>query len=144
MSGVLVISDDDRQRIAEMIRRAREHPIPLETLMAGAINPSKVNVQLADRKPGFERPPSDHMMLGTYRVAFSFECQPVGLVRHLSVSSASIDKVPAPVVVEMIANEFGFGHGPRKFWMEEFDPGHYAVNVIDIAEPNQSYSEATQ
>ena len=138
-SGVLVINDENRAAIRKLIERARAKPIPIEVLKAAA-TPAKFKVDLADRKPGFEQPPSEHIMLGTYRATLSFEQQPAGLCAHLSVSSARTDKVPSPIAMQMVAREFGFtGRFPEDchVWTEEFDPGHYAINMLWIVVPAQ-------
>lgn len=103
--------------------------------MGGAVEPRNGRLALSDRKPGFERPPSQHVILGTYRAAISFEKQPAGLCRHLSISAIKPGTLPLPIVLEMIAKEFGFAEFPPpqgRVWLEEFDPGHEAVNVIEL------------
>ena len=132
--SVLVIGRRERHRIDEMKKRASRRPIPLEIVRKGSADPTPT-LMLKDRKPGFERPPSEHMMLGSYRVAFSFEHQLFGLCRHLSVSAPKAGTAPPPVIVEMIAKEFGFREFPPslgRVWLEEFDPGHMAINVVEL------------
>jgi len=139
-AGVLLIDAAARVAIDALVARARQHPVPLEVVMAGAVAPDKPNVSLADRKPGFERPPSDTLVLGTYRVSFSFEHQPAGLCGHLSASSPDSSKVPGPEVMEMLATEFGFRGswpGDCHVWLEEFAPGHRAVNLVWLAEEGE-------
>jgi len=134
--GVLIITETHRRRIREMITAARARPVPWETMRPGAVLDDKPVLTLAERVAGIERPPSQHIILGTYRVAFSFEYQPAGLLRHLSVSSERPGKVPTPIVVERIAREFGFYDcAEQSAWLEEFDPGHYAVNIVELVEP---------
>jgi len=131
-AGILLIDAAARAAIDQARERAKTHVISREVLEAGAA-PNKFSVTLADRRPGFERPPSEHLMLGTYRVAFSLEDQPMGLCGHLSASSPDPGKVPGPEVMEVIAREFGFvGDWPQevRVWLEEFDPGHNAVNLL--------------
>jgi len=131
-AGILLIDAAARAAIDQARERAKTHVISREVLEAGAA-PGKFNVTLADRKPGFERPPSEHLVLGTYRVAFSLEDQPMGLCAHLSASSPAAGKVPGPEVMEVLAREFGFaGDFPQevRVWLEEFDPGHRAVNLL--------------
>jgi len=144
--GILIITEVHRRRIAKMIAAARERPVPWELMAPAAKRDDRPVMTLAERVPGIERPPSQHIILGTYRVAFSFEYQPAGLLRHLSVSSERPGKVPTPAVVDRIAKEFGFEFSSEavvagtstaqgRAWLEEFDPGHYAVNIVELVEP---------
>jgi len=135
--SVLIIDRRSRHRIAELIKRARRRPVPLELTMQGSADASPT-LMLKDRK---QRPPSDHMMLGSYRVAFSFEHQPDGLMRHLSISAPKVGTVPNEIALKMIAEEFGFTEFPPTFgrvWLEEFDPGHMAVNIVQLVEAAQA------
>jgi hypothetical protein len=136
--NVLLISRRERHRIAELIKRARRRPIPLSLIIKGDPGPTPT-LMLKDRVPGIERPPSEHIMLGTHRIAFSFEHQPIGLCRHLSVSVPMPGRAPLPEVVAIIAKEFGFSEFPPslgRVWLEEFEPGHMAVNVVELVEPS--------
>jgi hypothetical protein len=134
--GVLIIDDKVKLRVAEMIERARQHPVLLEQLKGGAINDDRHVITLADRKPGHERPPSQHLVLGTYRVAFSIEQQSIGMCRHLSISTMRAGSVPNMPVVDEVTALFGFVEGaPTRTWLEEFDPGHHAVNVLQLITP---------
>jgi hypothetical protein len=139
---VLIIDERRRRKIAKAIERARAKPVPVQTIVASGYPAHEVgNLSLADRKPGFERPPSEHIMLGTYRVAFSFEEQPGGMCAHLSASSPDPGKVPGPDVLDALLREFGFAGNFRNphdclIWLEEFDPGHRAVNVVWVVSKN--------
>ena len=74
------------------------------------MRPSSV-LKLEDRKPGFERLPSQHIILrGGYRCAYSVEQQPAGMCSHLSISvegRAKKGQMPSVPAVQMIAEEFG-------------------------------------
>jgi len=152
-SGILVIGDREREKIAQLIASARAKPVPADIIARIGLKDFSPQLKLSDRPPGFSRPPSQMIQLGTYTVAFSFEQQPPGLMRHLSVSSAHRGKVPSLKVMVLIAEEFGFSRqvlewldiiersGPEKrkpfpgrFWLEEFEPGHHAVNLIERVE----------
>lgn len=136
--AVLVISATERGKIAEAIAYAKAHPITFDVIRAGAV-PDKFEVKLADRKPGFERPPSAHVIFpGGYRAAYSVEQQPPGLCSHLSVSvfgRAEKGQMPSPQAVEMIAQEFGVPFPADRMWIEEFDPGELAINLVSLYEP---------
>lgn len=128
----LVINDQVRAQIAEAIKKAEQHPVPIAFLMTAGIE-DKPNVSLADRKPGFERPASELVIIPFgYHVAYSIEEQPIGLCGHLSISVDKPGMTPAPEAVVMIAEEYGikFPSKMTKFWVEEFDPGHHAINLV--------------
>jgi hypothetical protein len=138
--SILVINAQNRAAIAEAIAVARAQPIPWDELRTVADASDTPTLLLADRKPGVrpirERYPPQNVMLGTYRCAVSFEYQPIGLCKHLSVSSARKGKVPGPEVMTAAALEFGFsGMPPRRpgrIWLEEFEPGWHAVNIVEL------------
>jgi hypothetical protein len=137
MTGVLLIEAADRERIADMISKARDNPVRWSDIAPYAVNDDKPTLSLNERQSGFTRPPSQFIKLGTYLVAFSFEEQPAGVLRHLSVSCERAGKVPMPIVVECIAKEFGFRGDIARAWLEEFEPGRHAVNIVELVEPAQ-------
>ena len=136
--GVLIIDQEVRARAAAMIVAAHQNPVTWAEIRAGAVDTNKAVLSLADRKPGFERPPSQHIILGTYRVAYSEEEQPAGMCRHLSVSTTRPGRVPNQPVVNEVMELFGFDKiSAVHTWLEEFDPGHHAVNVVQLINPNE-------
>jgi hypothetical protein len=80
--------------------------------------------------------PSYQVMLGTYRAAISFEMQPAGLFKHLSVSSAVRGMVPNEPAMKMVLEAYGFSGyppvRPYRMWLEEFEPGWRAINVVEL------------
>jgi hypothetical protein len=66
-----------------------------------------------------------------YRVVFSFEDQPAGMCRHLSVSIPGTDGAwPNQDAVVVISAEFGFGKGTMyPVWTEK---EVRAVNMVEI------------
>lgn len=133
MTRALIIQEETQTEINAAIARARLKPIPIERLRAGAVDAEIIG--LADRKPGFERGTASEYVeipIG-YRAAISFEHQPPGLCRHLSISVDTPGMIPNLPAVRMIAEAFGMGAtGPERLWMEEFAPGHFAVNLITV------------
>lgn len=132
---VLIIGKAEKKRIAELIAHAKAHPVPLDVIRAGAVNAGNV-MRLEDRKPGFARPPSEHMIFpGNYRAAFSIEEQPPGLCSHLSISvfdRSERGQMPPLEAIDMIAKAFGVPSQADHIWAEEFDPGEYAVNLVSL------------
>lgn len=132
----LFINDEVRAHIRAMIERAEAHPISIDTIVAGKIDDQgKSVIELTDRKPGFERPASEHLMIPAgFRVALSIEEQPAGWCKHLSISVPKPGKIPTHEAAAMIADEFGFQRIDMQ-WLEEFEPGHHAVNLIYVYKP---------
>jgi hypothetical protein len=149
----LVIGSNEKRAIRNAIVKARAKPTPWEALKAVADESSTPTVLLRDRKPGVAAARRDYqsqnVMLGTYRAALSFEYQPAGLMRHLSVSSQAAGMVPGPEVMQMICEAYGFSGmlckaigspratvyaptRPFRVWVEEFEPGRMAINVIEL------------
>jgi hypothetical protein len=132
--AMLMIDDEAKAAIAKVIAYAEAHPIAFETLRAGHVTDRDV-LQLKDRKPGFERPESASVIIPVgYRAAFSIEDQPCGLCRHLSVSVERKGMMPSIPAVELIAEAFGMTHFDSR-WLEEFEPGQHAVNVVECYKP---------
>jgi hypothetical protein len=141
MTRPLVLHNGVLRRIRQAVRSAERHPIPLEVIRAAAVEHLEAGetdqhrpVMLADRKAGYERPPSQHVIIPFgFRASISFEQQPAGLVRHLSVSvdEGRDGRLPSFTHVRMIANAFGFLSWDS-WWEEEFEPGRFAVNVIEL------------
>lgn len=138
--AVLMVGATERERIAEIIAYAKAHPVLFEKLREGAVDDRPV-LKLEDRKPGYERPTSQHVLFpGGFRAAFSIEQQPAGLCKHLSVSVVNRSKagmLPALQAVAVIAEEFGMPFPFDKIWQEEFAPGEYAVNLLSLYAPAQ-------
>lgn len=133
--AVLLITEQVREEIQAAVLRARARTIPWEQLKPYTIVGDKDKVVLGDRPKGFERIESERVLIPNgFRAAISFEEQPAGICRHLSVSVENPTRMPSTDAVRMVAAEFGFKLESGKVWTEEFAPGHYAVNVIEIAE----------
>lgn len=157
MSGVLLIGESERVAIDSAVAEARANAVPLAVLQAHLDGTWTPRLMLKDRKPGstdFRKDyPPQNVQLGTYRVAISFEQQPGGLMRHLSVSSQAKGKVPGYQVMAMVCEAFGFSKAVSgafatnegkpveadariwanaRVWLEEFEPGHMAVNVVEL------------
>jgi len=143
VTRALVIREQERAAIKAAIERAAEHPITLAMLEALQIKDAGAHLTLEMRKKQFgadwdKRPKSEFVDLPVgFRAAISFEEQPVGLCRHLSISVDKPGALPNPAAVGMIAKEFGCEHAVAAPWIEEFEPGHEAVNIIALSSPPQ-------
>ena len=141
MIRALIIGDAERALIDEAVRRAREHPLsPKDVQRIGETVPQgQPHLSLADRSGDVRRGPSEPWgveLPGGFQAAISFEHQPIGLCRHLSVSVDKPGYLPHMAAVGMIAEAFGFVAGmERHIWVEEFKPGCHAVNVVEPVLP---------
>ena len=138
--GILIITDEDEIKIKAIVEEARTQAVPLSVVQQIGILPKADVLTYKEIKDGAGGVPATHcIVLGNYRAAFSFECQPHGLVRHLSVSvdTAEQGNIPQPIVVETISKSFGFTEFPPtdgRVWMEEYRPGEWCVNVIQLVQ----------
>lgn len=137
MSALLFIGPNEREKIQAAVEKARSKPIPWDHLKAYVLSSDRRQIKLGDRPPGFERVESQHVLIPLgYRASISFEEQPAGIMRHLSISVEKDGMMPSKQAIVMIAQEFGFtlGEGQEgQTWVEEFRPGHYAFNLIQVA-----------
>lgn len=137
MVRVLMIGIAEKAAIAKAIERAWANPVPLAMVEKNAFpNQQAKVVTLKDRKDK-GRPPSQFVEIPNgYVAAISFEQQPAGLVRHLSISIDRVGMVPNEHAVQMIAEAFGFvgDISTEMMWMEEFEPDHHAINIVQLAD----------
>jgi len=134
---ILLIDEAKCAEIRAAIERARDRPIPWDTACDVRVDKDAHVVKLADRPPG-QRPQSEHVQFSDgMLVAISFEYQPAGLLRHISVLSAKPGTVPHPAALAMIMNLFGVTAVVRA-WFEEFGPDHYAINYVQIEPPERN------
>lgn len=141
MSGILAIGPREREKIADAIASARAKPTPWSAMEEIAIGNDTHTLSLDERgsperiKEIRTEYPSYSVMLGTYRCALTFEEQPAGMFRHLSVSTHP-GQIPSEPVMGMICEAFGFSDfpplRPYRVWIEEFEPGCHAVNIIEL------------
>ena len=144
----LVIGPETLREIETAIARARMNPIPWQTLKATAVDTPGPMLALKDRKPG-ARPASIFVEIPFgFRVAISFEEQPVGLCRHISISveTSPQGKLPHMEAVKAIAEAFGidiakdYNSATTSTWVEEFAPGEFAINVLRVEPKSQGSS----
>ena len=135
--SVLVIDQKTQEIIRAMIEKARMNIVPLPDSIKHAKVDDSPELKYGDRNDEIIRKyPPQKLVLDSYQIYFNFEEQPIGLLRHISVSIKKKGKTPHPIAMEMIAKEFGFSGvpptRPGRIWFEEFKPGHHAVNVAEL------------
>lgn len=121
---LLLISEEQRSKIAQVTAYADLHPFPKVFMrerekMQDAIPPAGANPNHVCHIPqGF-------------RCVYTIEEQPVGWCRHLSVSVDDPEKMPSIEAIEVLILEFGFTGRLRDcyVYMEE-DISPKAVNII--------------
>lgn len=133
--SVLAIDQATVERIDAAIAQARQKVMPLSmTRETGRPFIGKTDIRLADRPPDYKRPiPSVCVEIPVgYMACISFEMQPAGLCRHLSVSIDKPGKVPTREVCLALAVLFGFRKANTDCvaWLEEFEPGEFAINMV--------------
>lgn len=121
---VLVIGQEEKEEtIKTLIEYAKSHPISRQQLEQKSIIVGNIKEYVCTIPMGF-------------RVVFSFENQPIGWCRHISISVPDNNKLPSPQAVSMIIEEFGFPsniNDQDNVWIEtESIPN--AVNVIKQVE----------
>lgn len=145
MSGVLIIGDNEKVAIAEAIRSALAKPMPWEKMRQLIVDDrdNPTNTLKLDERPDPGRIdalrreyPTYPVQLGSYVAAISFEEQPSGLFRHISISSVHPGKAPNERATKMALEAFGFSgyppSRPYRVWVEEYEPGRVAINFVEL------------
>ena len=122
--GALVIGEEEKKSIADLIRFAKENVMDHAALMKMANG---------TRKPvGDDQRFVLKLPVG-YRVVYSHEIQKGKEAKHLSVSYPGADGYPPVLAVAMIMEEFGFKrsltHPESMVWQE---PEVFAVNALEF------------
>lgn len=128
---VLVMGEKQRVEIKAAVERAAKHVVSLEEVKRLAKHVSETKSGGVTHQ-GKEMPHTETVLIPQgFQVCFSFEMQPDGLCRHLSVGVEH--GVPHILAVGIIAEEFGFVDGaPRQFWTEEYEDGQLAINIVEL------------
>ena len=136
----LIIGLPEMKAIVDAISNARLKPVPkhvLEKLRRG-IPQDRSTINLADRPYGWSRrtyEPQQVLIEHGYRCAISFEQQPIGLCRHLSISvESNVDEtLPSREAAVILARAFGILlNDGCTTWIEEYEPGKMAVNFVAL------------
>jgi hypothetical protein len=139
---VLLINQQAKDDIARAVEQARAKVIPWDALRATAIDdrdkPTNT-LMLSERKEGTDRRPASIAVhfVGGVTAAISFEEQPAGICRHLSVATGKPGPKALlnPVMMAELVHLFGFRDFPPRagrVWLEEFKPNFFAVNIVEL------------
>ena len=140
MSTPLVINDRVRKDIARVRDYAMQFPMQVSDME---------NAMTFQQSPLYNRPEHWCVVPLGFRCAFTVEPalskpsgDPIGYIRHLSVSMIKRGRVPSEAAMDMLMEEFGFTCNHLAcaeaglMWMED----EYAINVCQFleAEPGQA------
>jgi hypothetical protein len=139
--SVLVIGIAEQHAIAAAIVAARAKPIPWSVLADVAVaddtntlpHDQRNNAKIAEIRAQYPLP---RVRLGGFDVSISFEEQPTGLYRHLSIAVPIPGRVPNEYAIKMIVEAFGSvwpPTGSHRMWGEEYEPGKWAFNIVEAA-----------
>jgi len=132
----MIIDNNIRKNIKELIKFAWKNIIPISQL-----------IENGELKHGMPNPVGDNKKHSifipvNFKVVYSIEDQGegrnekqgLGICRHLSMSVGQLGRIPNPVGVDMVLEEFGFDHPIYEciFWTENFgSKDQVAINAIE-------------
>ena len=132
----LVIDDAVKARIAQALQEAPTIPHEMLKRYGKPTSEGPAALSLAEREQidaEWRRPPSAEVLVPQgYRLCISREEYPASVVLHLSVSveGGDLGVVPSMPAVEALARECGAKWPPLTGWVEEWQPGHWALNIL--------------
>jgi hypothetical protein len=138
---VFVLTPEDTMRLKAAAERAALKPIPWEVLQKGLTPEQDTDrLTLADRAgtPDVSRTREMVLLPLGWRVSITCEEQPAGHLLHLSMSSPVKGKIPSSQAMTMVIEACGFTlEDCARGWLEEFEPGHNALNVLIFLKPHR-------
>jgi hypothetical protein len=131
-----MVDDTVREEITKVIKHAQTNVVDLIGMRErGELEEGSPNPAPGDDKNFIVFVPP------YYKVVYSHEDQGpgdderigLGICKHFSMSIAKKGKVPDPIAVDMMLEEFGFAHPLYQciVWAETFDGAQKAINVIE-------------
>lgn len=125
-----IIDDTTKQAIERIKSYAETHVYSMDDLLD--IKNNEKDSIIAGDQEGFTC-----LLPFGYKVVFSMEDQPAGMVRHLSVSVDTEGKMPSQLVVSQIMKLIGFENSLTNLakegyiHIEEIGENHHAINVLE-------------
>jgi hypothetical protein len=136
MARALILNDIIIRELQELKQYAEQHPLTMDDLL--------------DIKNGDHPSPGDikefvRLIPIGYRVVLTIEHQLEKHIRHLSMSVNTKGKMPNEYAVKRVMGILGFKNKIYECILnvEEFDVGHYAINVLEIIKNGIHKSSAT-
>jgi hypothetical protein len=136
--AALVIREDERAALRELVARAEAAPVDMLTLMLRLASAEGKAAHMAQMT-------AQSLMLSVgFVVTFSIELgHGGGAARHMSMSTQREGRVPHPEALWMVAEELGFVGGLEacdKVWPERLRQG-LAVNVVQLIATADAYGK---
>lgn len=128
MTSLFLLDDTIKTAIADLVAKAEKNVIQLKTVEAVLANPHG-----KAKKDYLRQMRRQTLHVLTYAYTFSFEEQPTGRYRHLSVSVERKGRVPLPQAIDMVLPLFGFKGNVQttQHWLEELGNDRVAINFIE-------------
>jgi hypothetical protein len=135
-----MIGTQDEERLKTAVANALTKPIPWEVLKKSMPieNQQTDTLTLKDRQgyPPVQRDVEEVILPLGWRVAITCEEQPAGKILHLSMSSPKKGRIPSEAAMKLVIEACGYSmDNIARGWLEEFEPGHNAINVLIMIEP---------
>lgn len=141
--SILAIDEAVQAAITKACKLAREDVLHItneeELKLAGlSALPPGSTIKLSDRPPEWNdriKMRQNVIIPFGFRAAIGYEMQPkpLELCAHLSLSAPTAGRIPNQASLMMVAKAFGMLKvgSPRHLWLEEFEPGWHAVNLVE-------------
>lgn len=123
MPTPLIITEEVRENARKAVAHAEANTVSIETMRALAAGEALPRGMFLE----FEVPVK-------FRVVFTHEVHPGGLMRHMSMSSPIPGRLPHPVGLQEVMRLLGFKrplNNAYHVWPEQIGPNHEAINVIE-------------
>jgi hypothetical protein len=121
----MIITDEVQARIKEVMRYAEKHIFSMDDML---------DIMNKQREPPGNDPNHVvHIPIG-YKVVFTMDNQNIGICKHISISVDRPDKLPNPIVVENILQEFGIWT-PLEDLVISFEDLTHGYQAITVVEP---------
>jgi len=119
----LLLGDRECALIERVVKHAFRFPVSL----------TKVKETIAGTEPPVgDNPEFCCIIPNGFRCVFSFEEQPHGWCRHLSISIPTVDGAPSPIAVEMLMPAFGFTGKLTDCYVWVTRQPHFCVEVLQL------------
>lgn len=130
--SVLIIDDNVRKSVKELIAYAQKHPVDLRNYTPESIK---------EITPIGDNPNHVLYVYKDLRVVYSEELQPSGRYRHISMSIKE-GRVPTPQAAQEVCKLFNFGELSRDKQTVWFEKGPItAINIVEKIEGDTSCTQ---
>ncbi len=121
----LIIDEELKSKISALVAYAEKNPFSMDNVL---------DVYNNEMAPAGDMDQYTLILPFGYKIVYSIENQPVGNVRHLSMSIDADGKLPSTVVVKIIMKMIGFENEIEdcQVKLEDYAPNQQAVNVWEV------------